>query len=455
MGTTTSKRRQVRSKHPGVKLKKRTRSSGATSWRAHYVDPDTGKEVAKTLSPSLSTKEARSQWAKNLANHLERRRMDRASGARRLTPKPIDDAIDIYLEAAKLTLKQKTIDSYRPALNQLRSWAESTKLRSTADLTVGRLTQLRDHLIRAPRLRIVAGGRRAERAPSDRRRAPRTINRELQTIKTVMNAWRVRGFIGLHRDDIHDALKSLREKKPAPVFFDTKDLRRILNAALAHDRECFTATRDEHRLRHAGTTPRYRPIAPFTAFMLLTGCRRGEALSLEWKDVHLDALDHYGNTVGEIRLRPENVKTGRARTVALEVSPGLRRILATLKLQSGGGRFVFGGDTPYSGDFVDSARARMIAMPGVPKFLWKDLRSTCTTYLTNAPGIFGSAAVFRAAAQLGHSVEVAQKHYLGVVRGIPAEAHDLDSVMLVRDELGQISKCLTGRSRQVAVTKVR
>ena len=56
---------------------------------------------------------------------------------------------------------------------------------------------------------------------------------------------------------------------------------------------------------------------------------------------------------------------------------------------------------------------------GAPDFDWQMLRSTCATYLTNAPGIFGAATVFLSARQLGHSVTVAECHYLGVHRGIP------------------------------------
>jgi hypothetical protein len=59
------------------------------------------------------------------------------------------------------------------------------------------------------------------------------------------------------------------------------------------------------------------------------------------------------------------------------------------------------------------------------------LRSTCATYLTNAPGIFGAATVFMSARQLGHSVMVAEKHYLGVHRGIPKEAHSLEAAMQI------------------------
>ena len=61
------------------------------------------------------------------------------------------------------------------------------------------------------------------------------------------------------------------------------------------------------------------------------------------------------------------------------------------------------------------------------------MRSTCATYLTNAQGIFGSATVFMSARQLGHSVMVAERHYLNVHRGIARDARTLEAAMQIDD----------------------
>jgi integrase len=220
-------------------------------------------------------------------------------------------------------------------------------------------------------------------------------------------------------------------------------IRKLLEAAARHDAATFEATREEHANRRIrGTTPKYAPIAQFTAFLLLTGCRRGEALSLMWSDVDLDALDHDGRKVGEIRLKAEATKTKRARTIGLEVSPALLAMLAAMKLKQRPSEekpYVFGGKAAYTVDLVEAARARMIDEYGAPKFDWQMLRSTCSTYLTNAQGIFGSATVFMSAKQLGHSVAVAERHYLGVHRGIPREARTLEAAMQVEDALKQMA----------------
>jgi integrase len=250
----------------------------------------------------------------------------------------------------------------------------------------------------------------------------------------MLNAWRVAGLVPtLTRDAITDAMKALPVPREQAEYLTPAQLQRLLEAAERHDATVFEETREEHAgLRLRGTTRRYEAIAPFAAFLALTGCRRGEALGLTWADVDLDAVDPQGRVVGEIRLRAASTKTHRARTIGLEVSPALRALLAAMKLRAGRDSdtlHVFGGVHAYTADLVESARARLIEEFGAPKFDWQMLRSTCATYLTNAPGIFGAATVFLSARQLGHSVAVAERHYLGVHRGIPKDAHTLEAAM--------------------------
>lgn len=66
------------------------------------------------------------------------------------------------------------------------------------------------------------------------------------------------------------------------------------------------------------------------------------------------------------------------------------------------------------------------------------LRRTCGTYLTNAPGIFGSASAYRSAKQLGHSVQVAEKYYVDVARGIRREARTLEAAMQIEEQMKKV-----------------
>lgn len=149
----------------------------------------------------------------------------------------------------------------------------------------------------------------------------------------------------------------------------------------------------------------------------------------------LDALDASGAKVGEIRLRAAEVKTKTARVVGLEVSPALRRLLAAMKLRAGDEERVFPALTP---DVLSSARARLVGEYGAPAFTWQVLRSTCATYLVNAPSIYGAASAFLAARQLGHSVVVAERRYAGQLRGISREARTLEAAMQAEGELGAV-----------------
>ncbi len=446
-GTTKRKKRRIRSPHPGVKLKRRTLASGAISWRAHYVDPDTGREVAITLEAlAVSTKEARENWAKQKAAEIARTRMDRAVGKGPTDARALDEAIKNYFETARVRLKTKTIKTHELALARLREWAKREGVRSTADLTRPRLSSLRDYLIRAPKRVTQAGEKRGTSKATKAKRSPVSVNRELASIKALCNVWRARGMLpNLHRDDLADALAALPVPREQPAYLSPTSLKNLFESAKRYDEACFDETREEHAgERPKGTTPKFIPVASFLATLLLTGMRRGEALAIEWSMIDLDALDHEGRKVGEIRLPASIVKTHRARTVGLEVSPGLRRLLAAMKLRASKGR-VF---ALHTGDTVEKARRRMMKDFGAPPFDWQTLRSTCATFLTNAPGIFGAATAFMSAKQLGHSVQVAERHYLGVHRGIPRDARSLEAAMQIESELADVlGACVTAPGR--------
>lgn len=439
-----AKKRRIRSPHSGVVLKQRTLPSGARSWRARFTDPDTGREVYVTLDAlGLPTHEARTLWAKRKSKELSKRRMELEAGATPNENRPITDAVASYVRASAPRLRKATQVTYGVAIATFETWCHRNGAETTGDISRAKLAAFRDSLISQGKLSAAKGGKRgAVAAAADKRRSPVSVNRELRTIKTLLNAWRQAGLVRLTSDDITDALKALPVPREQPEFLNPTQLQKLLEAAQRHDAAVFDETREEHRgLRPRGSTRRYEPIAAFTAFLVLTGCRRGEALGLTWADVDLEALDSQGRTVGEIRLRAANTKTHRARTIGLEVSSALRTLLAAMKLRAGrdaDSLHVFGGAEPYTADLVEAARARLVTEYGAPKFDWQMLRSTCATYLTNAPGIFGGATVFMSARQLGHSVAIAERHYLGVHRGIPKDAHTLEAAMQIEAQLHEI-----------------
>jgi integrase len=388
--------------------------------------------VWETLEHALSTHEARRVWAIRKANALSARRAELATGARLRTRTAFDDALKSFWASCRAQLRASTIATYRHGIGLFERWVKKSGVQITEDLTPARLRAFREHLIAGGKRKVVKGGRRGARVDSDGRRHPVTINTYMTNVKVVLNHWRALGLTPeLSKDTISDALKRLPVPREEAEFLRPRDITLLLRAALRHDRVAYAETRREHAgLRPKGTTPRYSPIASLVMFLLLSGCRRGEALGLRWADVDLDAMDHHGRRVGEIRLRAEATKTKHARVIGLEVSPALRRLLAAMKLRAEEGDvFVFGGHERYTHDLIEAARARLMEELGAPAFTWQVLRSSCATYLTNAPGIWGAATVFLSARQLGHSVAVAERHYLGVHRGIRHEARTLEAAM--------------------------
>ncbi len=442
-----SKKRYKRSPHPGVVIRKRTLPSGRVQWLARFVDPDDRtkrdpKYPYREIKLDLPTSEVRKQWAIRKSKALAKRRMELEIGDSESvkTETPIDEAVCEYLKLCQKNLRFKTVQSYKLATDRFLEWAESSNIMIVEELRGGHIKSLRDFLKSAERKKIKKGGKRGERTKAQNGRSARSVNRELRSIKAMLNDWRRSDKLPqLDRDTITDRLIPFPVDKSKPDYLSPSKCKKLLKATLRHDREVFQETREEHAgKRTAATTRRYEPIAPLTAFLLLSGCRTGEAEHLEWGHVDLDAVDHDGKKIGEIRLPPSITKTHRERIIGLEVCPSLRLLLAGLKLRAGKNKYVFDGDFPLSHDQIDSARKRLIAEYGSGKFSWQQLRATTATYLTNAPSIFGAASQYRSAAQLGHSVKVAEDHYLGVNRSIPRDARTLEAAMQIEGIMDDI-----------------
>ena len=315
--------------------------------------------------------------------------------------KPLADAIKAYFETAEDKLRDSTVDLYRAATDRFKEWAEGEGILGTEALTATKLPGFRDYLLAQRKQGYVTGGKRGARKRTREKLSPQTINWQLRGVKTVLNHLRLRGVVALSRDAISDALTPTKVPRDAPEFLAAADCGRLLEAALRHDADTVITREEEERLRRAartqgitrkamakiqpeGTTPRHPPVAPFVATVLLTGMRVGEVLALKWSGVDLDALDADGKVAGEIRLRAGATKTAHARTIGLEVSPALRKVLAALKLRAGSPTYVFGGSRPMLRTLPEAARRRLVDTYGAPQFSWQTLRRTCGTYLTNA-----------------------------------------------------------------------
>jgi len=411
------RRRATRSAHPGVVLMKP--DSRNPTWRARCEDPDKGTRVKVRLDPlgAGRNEQTRRAWAIAKAKEIARRRDALALGAPRATGTALGHAVESYFKAHP-RLRPRTVEAYRVATGRLLAFAQARRVASTDDLTAEQLTAFRGTLEALGKRAVVQGATRGARQEGAELRSAQSVNRDLRATKTVLTYLRRLGLLPkLTGDGVADSLRSLSVSHDAPDFLRPAQIGALLRAAVAHDGVTFKATREEHAAGPDAPkgTRRYDPIAPFVAVALLTGMRYGEVATLNWSEVDLAA--------GEIQLT-SRTKTKRARTVTLEVSPALATLLAGLAPEDGRAGPVW----KLTADQVKAAAKRLAKYGAPPGWSWQALRRTCGTYLTNAPGIFGAASAYRSARQLGHSVAIAERHYLGVVK-VAKEATTLEAAM--------------------------
>ncbi len=423
------RRRRVRSPHPGVKVLRRKRKSGDV-WLARWNDAITGRQSEQSLTYlGLTTAEARKGWATKKAQELNDVKKLVSLGFANTTEKPIADALRDYIESVGARCKSSTLQNYRESIDAFAQWLKLAGVKRTAELNFNVLIQFYDHWTQQ-RAKMPVQGKRAGRGKKQITSKPRSahsVNKGLRSIRTMLSWWRKHGYTPLLNSDvISDALPHAKTKRCMPNFLSVDRIRSLLDACKRHDAQKYKITRAEHDSGSKGNaTPRYFPATEFVLVMLLTGMRLTETITLKW-----EAVDFASE---QITLSEDDTKTGHARHVDLRVCPSLLKLLARMKLSCGSATFVFGHHNPTSKSLWDSTKKRLITAYGAPQFTWHDLRRTCETFLVCAPGIYGAASTLLAARRTGHSVQVAERHYLGLIRSIPHKYATLELAMEIGD----------------------
>ena len=252
------RKRRTRTAHPGVKLRTRKRSGGATTHYARFDDPDTGTATDVNLTRlGLTNAEARRDWAIRKSTAINQRRADLAAGARPHRRVELSEAARSYLDDRKLELKEKTLCGYTHAIDLFIDWAARKGVRLTDDLTGAHLEEFRTSRIKCPRQGVARGGRRGERRLQARPRSAYSVTRELRAVGTMLNTWRRLDLLPhLDSDGIRDGLRAPKGKRPVPTYLRSDAARELLEAASRHDGDRFTLTREEHDgLKPPGSTP--------------------------------------------------------------------------------------------------------------------------------------------------------------------------------------------------------
>ncbi len=431
MATKAPRRRRSRTAHAGVKLKQRSNGS----WVARWVDPLSGAETQQSLtSLGLTSAEARRRWAIDKAASLKKTAAAVASGSAVAERVSIAKAVEQYLAAS--TAQPITLEGYKPSLNRFKEWAAKSGIRLVQDLQPRHLAAFRDHVVKLPVSVPQAKAKRGVKAAGTRQRAGVTTNKTLTVCKAFLRWARLAGYVPhLDGDGIRERLKPVKVDREAVEFLRPSQVVELLKAALRHDKATFELTRAEHdRLRPAGTTPRYEAAAPFVLLAVLTGMRASELIELQWSEVDLEAA--------EIRLPASRVKTRMARTITLQETPYVTKVLEALRLQTPGNR-VFPN---WTVDLAKATRRRLVKEFKAPEFTWQALRRTCAAVLTNAGGIYAGASAYRSAKRAGHSVAIAEKHYVDLLRDLPVKAKTLEAAMKLEAQARNIVAQLGGQA---------
>ncbi len=252
-------------KHPGVKIKTRGLKSGKVTHIARWTDPDTGKEVDRSLDRlGLTSNTARERWAARKSKKIAARRADIEAGAPKRTQTTFKKAVDDYLEGRGLELSEATLRTYSKIGSLIVAWAADQKIRFVEQLDGLALDGLRRSIVAQPRQTQATGAARGARRKQERKRDARTINRQLQELRTLLNHLRRLGQIPkLDSDAIKDGLRSVKGQRKLPVFLKSPEIRELINAAKRHDREAFRLTRAEKRGKgRPGATARFQQSHP-------------------------------------------------------------------------------------------------------------------------------------------------------------------------------------------------
>jgi hypothetical protein len=430
-----------RKKHPGVGLLKPNEKT-RTGWRLRWVDPTTGKRVYESLDPDLGD-EQRLKVAVNRSQQLLGTKVDMARGKVRKVAASgdrvtVEGAIEaLYRDNPTGADEGETIGRYRRVTAKFIEWAKGQGVTYADKLEPDHLNSYRAVVMSERKMVHKVGGTRGEMVPSREKRAVATVNGDLRAMRTVLGHLLQRRQIPkVDQPGLEYAFKQLKAPQGLPAFLKAPNIAKLLDSALAHDEATFLVTRREHDLgvSFRGKTIKYEAIAPFALFVLLTGMRSYEAQVHNWETTDLDALAADGSVCGELMVPKERAKTRVDRIVELSVSPSVRELLLAMGPASRGPIF-----PRLTEAMVEDAMPRMIdKFKAPPDFTWKLLRATCATYLSCAPGIYGSAAAPLSAARCGHDITVAQKHYVGRLHGIPHSARTLEAAMGIEKQAALI-----------------
>lgn len=310
--------------------------------------------------------------------------------------------------AARVTIAQSQADyidraanlrtrtNRKPALDGIAEYLNDQGVRQVADITGPALAAWANHV----------------RRPSNPH-AIGTRNQHLSVVAAWLRSCHELGQLPRVRsEDIKAATRRQKAPRDPIEVLQPAQVRDLLRACLAHDEAEGEA------------------LAPLVLLTLLTGMRYAEAAELDWSEVDLEAK--------AIRLPSSRVKTKVARAVTLTECPAAAELLGALRLRGGAGR-VF----RLTRDDAERMRRRSLSKYTKVVWDWRMLRRTCGSAIVCA-GLLGPGSAFLAAKRLGHSVTIAERHYLDALPDLPRDATTIERALGIEAEAKAIVRSVAG-----------
>lgn len=414
----SARKRSKRSPHPGVVLVA-PKPPRHPLWAIRYINPDTGKRAYETVKGARDTtegKKAAVKVARNKSTDIEARALELQLGAVRRSGRTVHDEIRAYqaetarsVDATGRRTSPTTLRRYRDALATFSAWLAAREVDTLDDITQAHLADFRD-------ARMLIDSKR----PGGGERKNSTVNQELKPIRQMLRRATESGRLRtVAPHEMAGAMRRLKEADPNVRCMTPEEIRATLRAALAYDAAA----------RHGQTR-----MAPVIALGLLTGCRRGELAGLQVGHVLLDTITA-GEPMDLIAVPNSLAKTGRERDVAATgYSPVMCELLRALTADREPDELLLSAEYGAIGCAVEG----LIELGAPADFAIKTLRSTCCSYMLPLPG-----DMKRKAARAGHTLAIAERHYLALPRGIALTAPSLEVAMECEAELRLVLAALT------------
>lgn len=199
---------------------------------------------------------------------------------------------------------------------------------------------------------------------------PATVNRAIDNLKSALN--RAVEWGHLAANPLNGVKRSKTDRAATVRYLSPDEETRLLDALEAREARLQAERESANAWRNARAYPLLPPVRdrlrPMVLVSLHTGVRRGELLSLEWRDVDLARA--------MLTVRGEGAKSGTTRHIPLNATA-----LQALEDWKHGGTLVFPAKDGRKVNNVKRAWAGVLEAAEITGFRWHDLRHSFASKL--------------------------------------------------------------------------